>query len=159
MLSNYFTIPNLTWLPRLTFSKRDNDNSSILYTFISHEKIAKEICRKEEWHCRKTFVKLLRSVIKSNQLYNQSRMYLCSFCYYCMGINFIQHKTNGGRQLDFLSRWCENSEVKLEERLSPFTENLKFITSHLSYKTSFSYFPLDPLASDPLEEKCIDLRN
>lgn len=97
--------------------------------------------------------------MKSNQLYNQSRMYLYSFCYYCTCINFIQHKTNGGRQLDFLSRWCENSKVKLEERLSLFTENLQFITSHLGYKTCFLYFSLDSLASHPLEEKCIDLRN
>lgn len=86
-------------------------------------------------------------------------MFLQSFCYYCACINFIQYKTNGGGQVNFLSRWYENSKVRLEERLSLFTENLKFITSHLGYKTCFSYFPLDSQAYNPGEEKCMDFRN
>lgn len=137
-------MPCINWLDHhsSSFLYRENDNKSILYRFTSYKKRIKEICCKKERHCGRTsFVKLLWYIMKSNQLCNQSRMHIYSFCYYCTFINFIQHKTNGGRQLDFLSRWCENSKVKLEERPSLFTEKLKFITSHLVIKLVFRIFP------------------
>ena len=41
----------------------------------------------------------------------------------------------------------------------PFYRGLNIYHISLGYEARFSYFSLDSLASDPLEEKCIDLRN
>lgn len=123
----------------------------------------KQIHCKKERHCRKTtLVTLLWYIMISRQLYPQSRMYLYSFCYCCTCINFIQHKTNGGRHLDFISRWCESSKVKFEKGPSLFKtkkQNWKCITSCLLMKLAFHVFPLDSLTAGPLEEKRIDHRN
>lgn len=85
--------------------------------------------------------------MKLHQLSEQSRMYLYPFRYYWTHIYFIHQKMNGGRQLDFYSRWHKKQQGHTWSQAVLFRGNSKFIVSLLDCRIySFSYIFLDHFA-------------
>lgn len=81
--------------------------------------------------------------MKFHQLSEQSRMYLYPFHYYWTHIHFIHQKMNGGRQLDFYSRWHKKQQGHTWSQAVLFRGNSKFIISLLDCRIYFFfiYFP------------------